>query len=75
LDTLNSRSYRSGVPRGVVLVPISAAIAGLVVVLTVGSLLGAALIIGGVMALGIMMIPAVIERVAAWLSTGRLRRF
>jgi hypothetical protein len=72
---LNPASYRSGVPRWVVLVLISAAIAGLVVVLTVGSLLGAALIIGGVMALGILMIPAVIERIVEWLSTGRLRRF
>jgi hypothetical protein len=63
------------VPRWAVLLPISAAIAGFVVALTFGSLLGAALITGGVLALGIMMIPAVIERIVEWLSTGRLRRF
>jgi hypothetical protein len=41
---------------------------------TVGSLFGALLIIGGVMALGVMVLPEAIDRVTVFLSTGSFRR-
>ena len=66
-------SFRD-VSRWLVVVPLAVALAGVAVVLTVGSLLGAALVVGGVMALGVVMIPELIERIAVWLSTGSLRR-
>jgi hypothetical protein len=49
----------------------AAVIAGIVLVLTVGSLLGYVLIVGGVAALGWAYIPAVIGRMVRWLSVGR----
>lgn len=48
--------------------------AGFVWVLTIGTMLGALLIIGGVMGLGVMVLPEVIDRFAVFLSTGSLRR-
>jgi hypothetical protein len=55
------------------LFPLVAAIGGIVVVLVFGSLLGAALIIGGMMALAIAMVPAIVELFVLFLSTGKLR--
>jgi hypothetical protein len=49
-------------------------VAGLVLVLTLQSLLGMLLIIGGVMALALMMLPESIDRVAGFLATGSFRR-
>ena len=48
-----------------------AVVAGVAVALTVGSLLGYLLIIGGVGGLGWAYVPAGIGRVARWLSMGR----
>jgi hypothetical protein len=53
----------------------AAVIAGLIVALTVGSMLAPILIIGGVAALGVMMTPAAVDRVAHFLSTGSWRRW
>jgi hypothetical protein len=50
-----------------------AVVAGLIVVLTVGSLLGLALIVGGVLGLGWSMVPDVVDRIATFLSTGGMR--
>jgi hypothetical protein len=47
---------------------------GLIVVLTVGSLLGLVLIVGGVAGLAVSMVPDVIDRIATFLSTGGVRR-
>lgn len=52
----------------------SAVVAGVVVALTLQSLLGPLLIIGGVGALGAAMLPAGLERIGVFLSTGSLRR-
>ena len=49
-------------------------VAGIVVVYTMGSLLGPLLIIGGVMALGVAMLPDVVDRFVRLLSVGTLRR-
>jgi hypothetical protein len=52
----------------------AAVIAGLIVALTVGSLLGGILIIGGVAGLGWGMVPGLIEQFVHFLSTGSFRR-
>jgi hypothetical protein len=54
-----------------VLLATAAVIAGLALVFTVGSLLGYLVIIGGVAGLGWAMVPAAIDRVVRWLSSGR----
>ncbi|MGZ4352748.1 MAG: hypothetical protein ACXVZ4_04310 [Gaiellaceae bacterium] len=46
-------------------------VAGLILALVGGTLLGALLIIGGVAGLGWSMVPAVIDRIVRWLSVGR----
>ena len=56
------------------LITLLVVVAGFVLVLTLQSLLGMLLIIGGVMALGLMMLPEAIDRVAGFLSTGSFRR-
>ena len=45
-------------------------IAGIVVVLTLDSLLGPILIVAGVGALGVAAIPSAVARIATWLSIG-----
>lgn len=60
--------------RWLLVVPLAVALAGLVLVLTVGSLLGAALMIGAMMALVVVTVPAVVERLVLWLGTGSVRR-
>ena len=57
-----------------ILVSASAFIAGVVVALTLDSLLGPLLIIGGVGGLGVTMLPATFARIGVWLSTGSVRR-
>jgi len=49
-------------------------IAGVLIVLTTGGLLGPILIMGAVGAVGVLALPAAIENVARWLSTGTVRR-
>jgi hypothetical protein len=49
-------------------------VAGVVVALTLQSLLGPLLIIGGVWGLGLTMLPTTFERIGVWLSTGSVRR-
>ena len=51
-----------------------AVVAGLVVALTLQSLLGPLLIVGGLGGLGLAMLPAALERIGAFLSTGSARR-
>jgi hypothetical protein len=53
---------------------ILASVAGVLVAVTTAGLIGPILIVGGVMALGVVALPAAIENVARWLSTGTLRR-
>lgn len=49
-------------------------VAGVVVALKLHSLLGPLLIVGGVAGLGVSMLPASLERIGAWISTGSVRR-
>jgi hypothetical protein len=56
-------------------ITVVAIVAGLVLVFTIGSLLGAALIIGGIGGLGVAMIPGLLERFASWLGGAGLRRW
>jgi hypothetical protein len=58
-----------------IVLTVVAIVAGLVLVFTVGSLLGAALIIGGVGGLGVAMIPGLVERFTSWLGGAGLRRW
>jgi hypothetical protein len=46
-------------------------VAGVIVVFTLGSLLGPLLIIGGIAGLGWAFVPLVISRIVHWLSMGR----
>jgi hypothetical protein len=62
------------VPRLLVLGPLVVAIAGLILVVATGSLLGAALIVGGAIALLVATAPAVVRFLVALLSSGGLRR-
>jgi len=57
---------------GIVLA-LAAVVGGFVLTLTVRSLGGMLLIIGGVGALGVMALPSAIDFFARWLSTGSLR--
>lgn len=63
--------YGLDVPGVGVLLGGAAVVAGLAVVLTVGSLFGYLLIIGGVGAVGWTMVPAVVGFFVRWLSVGR----
>jgi hypothetical protein len=63
----------SSVP--LIVVTVVAIVAGLVIVFTVGSLLGAALIIAGIGGLGVAMMPGLLERFASWLGGGTRRRW
>jgi hypothetical protein len=49
-------------------------VGGFVLALAVGSLLGAALIIGGIGGLGYAMIPGLVERFGSWMGGGGFRR-
>jgi hypothetical protein len=57
-----------------VMLALAAVVGGFVLTMTVGSLGGMLLIIGGVGALGVMALPGAIDFSARWLSTGRPRR-
>ena len=54
---------------------VAALVGGFVLVLTTGSLLGAALIIGGIGGLGVAMVPGLVERFGSWLGSGTFRRW
>jgi hypothetical protein len=69
-----SRAYRWCMTRYALVITLVVVVAGLVLVLTLQSLLGMLLIIGGVMALALMMLPESIDRVAGFLATGSFRR-
>jgi hypothetical protein len=56
------------------LITLVVVVAGLVWVLAFETMLGALLIIGGVMGLFVMVLPDLIDRIAVFLSTGNLRR-
>lgn len=60
--------------RWLIVLPLAVAIAGVVLMIVDPTLLAALLIIGGVMALGVTMLPASIDRVAGWLSGAPLLR-
>jgi|1186.fasta_scaffold690408_1 hypothetical protein len=57
-----------------IVLSVGACVAGVVVELTLQSLLGPLLIIGGVFGLGVTMLPAAFERIGVFLSTGSLRQ-
>ena len=57
-----------------ILLPLAVVVAGVVLMFVAPTLLAALLIIGGVMALFVTMIPASVERVAGWLSGAPVRR-
>jgi hypothetical protein len=61
-------------PRSYILIPLLVAVVGIVWMLTIGSLLGVLLVIGGVMGLGLLATPAVIAWFTQGLSTGFWRR-
>jgi hypothetical protein len=63
--------YGLNVYRVPVLLGAAAVVAGLAVALSVGSLVGDLLIIGGVGALGWTMVPAPVGCFVRWLSVGR----
>ena len=73
-DTSRRWPIVRGVPRLLVLGPLVVAIAGLILVVATGSLLGAALIVGGAIALLVATAPAVVRFLVALLSSGGLRR-
>lgn len=54
-----------------VIASLAAVVAGVVVALTWGSLLGPVLIVGGIAGLGWVFVPLVIARFVRWLSMGR----
>jgi hypothetical protein len=58
----------------VFLISLAVAIIGFVLTMTMHSLLGMLLIIGGVSAIGVYMLPDVIDRFTVFLSTGSFRR-
>ena len=60
--------------RVALILSLACVIGGLIWMFAVGTLLGMLLIIGGVMALVVMMAPTLIEQFAVFLSTGKLRR-
>ena len=64
-------AYTRAVLRVPVVLSLVVVVAGLILVLTVGTLLGALLIVGGVGGLGWSMAPAVVDRIVRWLSIGR----
>jgi hypothetical protein len=59
------------VPRWLVAVPLAALVFGVVWVTVFQTLLGALVVIATVMALGGVMLPSVVERIARFLSAGR----
>jgi hypothetical protein len=58
------------VPRTFILIPLVVVVAGIVWVLTVGTLLGSFLVVGGVAALGLNALPSAFDWFAKGLSTG-----
>jgi hypothetical protein len=58
----------------VFLISLAVVVIGFVLTMTMHSLLGMLLIIGGVSAIGVYMIPDVIDRFTVFLSTGSFRR-
>jgi len=67
-------SALSLVSRPLFLLPVLVAVVGFVCVPTIDTLIGLFLIIGGVAALGVTALPASIDWVAGFLSTGVGRR-
>jgi hypothetical protein len=57
-------------PRAFVVIPLLVVVVGIVWVLTVGTLLGALLVVAGVMALGVNALPGVIDWFTRGLSAG-----
>ena len=60
--------------RTIAVLPALACVAGIVVVLTLHSLLGPILIVAGAGSLFVLAIPAATQRVARWLSVGSFGR-
>jgi hypothetical protein len=57
-------------PRAFVVIPLLVVVVGIVWVLTLGTLLGALLVVAGVMTLGVNALPSVIDWFARGLSAG-----
>jgi hypothetical protein len=62
-------------PTAVIVLSVAAVVVGIVLVLTMGTLLGAALVTGGVGGLGFAMIPGLVDRFTSWLGSGTFRRW
>ena len=60
--------------RFVLVLTLAVVVIGFVLVMTMGSLLGLALIIGGLGGLGWVAVPDVLDRFTVFLSTGSFRR-
>jgi hypothetical protein len=61
--------------RFALLVTLVVVVVGFVWVMTIGTMLGALLIIGGVGALFVLVLPEVFDRFTVFLSTGSFRRW
>jgi hypothetical protein len=61
--------------RFALLIALVVVVVGFVLVESMGSLLGVALIIGGVGALGVLVLPELFDRFTVFLSTGSFRRW
>ena len=61
--------------RFALLITLVVVVVGFVWVMTIGTLLGALLIIGGVAGLGLLVLPELFDRFTVFLSTGSFRRW
>ena len=74
LETARGGRYARRVPIAVILgVPLI--VAGAIIGTMLYPILGGVMIIGGVGAIGVSVLPDAIERVAGFLSTGTFRRY
>jgi hypothetical protein len=61
--------------RFALLISLIVVVVGFVWVMTIGTLLGALLVVGGVGALGVLVLPELFDRFTVFLSTGSFRRW
>jgi hypothetical protein len=59
--------------RRLVLIPLVVTLAGVVWIYTLGTLFGLLLVFGGIMSLGIVVLPDAVTKIAEMLSAGRFR--
>jgi uncharacterized repeat protein (TIGR01451 family) len=61
--------------RFALLISLIVVVVGFVWVMTIGTMLGALLVVGGVGALGVLVLPELFDRFTVFLSTGSFRRW